>query len=173
MKQTLLAILLALGMASPVCADGMNQVVSPTTVNPAWTVTVFNDTGSAVTSRSVVSWDDDDTDFSNSMYPYVITVTTTDDPHIAGVMLTNSCPDQALCDIQVYGPAIVRVADATDNTAVDTLISTSSVAGQAGDYGAGDNTSYLGQYIGDATDLGSGGATDNALGRVFINIGSR
>lgn len=170
MKTLVLAILLTLGMASGVSADAIKTTVSPTTPNPEWTVTVFNDTGSAVTSGSVVSWDDDDTDFSQSRYPYVTTVTTADDPYVAGVMLTGSCPDQSLCEIQVYGPAVVRVADATDNTAADTLISTSSVAGQVGDYAPAANTCALGMYIGDATDLGSGGGVDNTLGRVFINI---
>lgn len=169
MTKLFLAILLTLGMAAPVFADGIKQVVSPTDINPQWMVTAFNDTGSTVTSRSVVSWDDDDTDFSVSLLPYFTTVTTADDPYIAGVTLTD-CLDQQLCDIQVYGPAVVRVADATDNTAVDTLVSTSSVAGQAGDYGPAANTCALGTYIIDATALGSGGAADNTLGRVFINI---
>ena len=169
-KRILLAVLLTLGMAASASADAIKTTVGPTTPNPEWTVTVFNDTGSAVTSRSVVAWDDDDTDFSQSRYPYLTTSTTVDDPYVAGVMLTDSCPDQALCEVQVYGPAVVLVADSSDNTAADTLISTSATAGQAGDYAPAANTCALGMYIGDATDLGSGGGANNTLGRVFVNI---
>ena len=166
MRNVFLALALLLAGSGVVWADGINTVVNATTVNPQWTTTVFNDTGSAVTSGSVVAWDDDDTDFSTTMYPYVITTTTADDPYTAGVMLTGSCPDQALCEIIRYGPANVRVADGTDNTTVDTLVGTSTVAGMIGDYATGADTCALGTYIIDV----SGGGIDGGQGRVFVNI---
>lgn len=162
----LFGLLLALAGSRVVWADGMNQVVSATTVNPQWTVTVFNDNGSAIPSYAVVAWDDDDTDFSTSMYPYIISATTADDPYTAGVMITPSCPDQALCEIQVYGPSNVLLADATDNSTVDQLIGASTVSGQAGDYATGADTCALGTLIEATTGSGS----DHGLGRVFINI---
>ena len=169
MKRLLLAALLALGVASPAWAMQCQTVQGPTSLYRC-TQTVFNDTGSAVTSGSVVNWDDDDTDFSTSGYPYVITTTTADDPYTAGVMLTESCADQSLCEIIVRGVAVTRIADSTDDSAVDTLVGNSTVAGEAGDYATGANTCALGTLIAFAEGLGSGGGTDNALARVFVDI---
>lgn len=166
MRKFLLAILLMLGMANAVYADGMNSAVGPTTINPRWTVSVFNDNGSAITSGSVVAWDDDDTDFSTSNYPYITTTTTADDPYTAGVMLTGSCADQTVCEISVYGPTMTRIADSTDNATVDTLVGATTVAGQAGDYATGADTCALGTLV----DFDGGDGVDNALGTVFVNI---
>src|SRR3990167_3271214 len=117
MKTLLMAVLLALGMASNAWARNCPQVVSSTT--PYFcTETVFNDNGATIVSGYTVSWDDDDTDFSTSGYPYVITTTTADDPYTAGVMLRD-CPDQSLCEIVVYGSTDVVVDDASDDAAVD------------------------------------------------------
>ena len=164
-KSLVLALLLTLGMASNVWAWNCNQVVGSTTVDRC-TATVFNDTGSAVTSASVVAWDDDDTDFSTTHYPYITTTTTADDPYTAGVMLTGSCADQSLCEIVVYGPATVRIADSSDNATVDTLVGNSTVAGQAGDYATGADTCALGTLI----DFDGDDGNDNALGSVFVDI---
>ena len=165
MKRLLALTILLLGMATPVFADGMQQVVSSTTTNPRWTVTVFNDSGSALTSSSVVVWDNDDTEFDRSGYPYVTTTTSADSPWTAGVTLTPSCPDQGLCEIVVYGPAQTLVAYSTDNAAEDTLVGTTTVAGQAGDYGTGANTCALGM---DMEDLGA--VSDCELHWVFVNV---
>lgn len=166
MKKFALAILLALAGSASAFADGMNQVVSATTVNPRWTVTVFNDTGSAITSGSVVTWDDDDTDLSTSGYPYIVTSTTADDPFTAGVMLTGSCADQTLCEIQVYGPVDVLANDSSDAVAVDTLVGTTTTAGRIGDFtGGNDDTAYLGWA------LEAGNAVDGSLIKVWVNIG--
>lgn len=166
MKQRMvLAILLTLGMAGTAWAMDCPQTVSPTTLYQC-TQTVFNDSGAAITSRSVVSWDQDDTDFSSTGYPYILPTSTADDPYTAGVMLTGSCPDQALCTIVVHGLTTVLVADATDNATVDTLVGGSTVSGQAGDYATGANTCALGTLVAiDGTD-----ALDGVLARMWVNV---
>lgn len=166
MKKLWLAILLTLGMAGVAGAEQCPNVVSGTTTYTCIT-TVFNDTGSAVTSGAIVVWDSGDTDFNTTGYPYVITSTTADDPYTAGVMQTGSCADQTLCTIVTRGFTEVLIANSTDDTAEDTLIGTSTVAGQAGDYATGANTCALGVL----TSYVSGDiASNNLLGRVFVDI---
>ena len=160
-----IALLLTLGGMPLAFADGLNNVVDGTTENPKWTVTVFNDTGSAVTSGSVMIWDNDDTEFDRTGYPYVTTTTTADSPWTAGVMKTGSCADQQLCEIQVYGPTLTRMDDSTDASAEDTLVGTSTIAGQAGDYGTGANTCALGMLMEDTIPS----ANDNELSWVFVD----
>ena len=166
MKKLLLAVLLTLGGISSVWAEDCPRVVSSDTAQVC-TEIVFNDTGSALTSGSVVAWDDDDTDFSTFGRPYVTSTTTADDPYTAGVILDNSCPDQALCTIVTRGLTNVLIANSTDDTAVDTQVGATTVAGQAGDYGTGANTCMLGTlvsyHIGDT-------AQDGILARVFVDI---
>lgn len=148
MTAWLLALLLTLGSVSVAYADGMNQVVSSTTRNPNWTVTVFNDSGSSITSGEVVIWDSGDTEFDRSGYPYVLTTTTADSPWVAGVVSEGmTCPDQTLCEIVVYGPTIAKIADATDAVTDNTLVSTSTVDGEVGDYTAAANTCALGTLM--------------------------
>lgn len=143
MKRILLGLILALAGMSPVWADGYVESVGPTTTSPRLTLTVFNDSGAALTSGTVVIWDNDDTEFDRSGYPYVTTTTTADDPWTAGVTIEGSCPDQALCSIVAYGPARTNINTA-DTIAEDTLLGTDTTAGTAGDYGTGANTCTLG-----------------------------
>ena len=136
-----LAILLLLGMASTVWADGMPQVVGSTT-QASWTMTVYNDSGGTLVSGAPVVWDTDDTEYDNTGYRYITTTATADDIDTAGVMLTGSCPDQQLCEIVVKGWAATRVSVAT--LTEDTLVSTSTTASSIGDATAGNNVCYLG-----------------------------
>ena len=148
MRNFLLACALVLAAQGVVFADGMNQVVSSTTVNPEWQVVVFNDSGSSIVSGEIVTWDVGDTEWERSGYPYVTTTTTTDSPAVAGVVASGlDCPDQSLCSIVVYGPTIAKIADATDAVGDATLVSTSSVDGQVGDYTAAANTCALGMLM--------------------------
>lgn len=166
MRKFLAVIALLLVGSGVAWADGMNQVVDSTTANPNWTVIVFNDSGSNLTSGTVVAWDNDDTEFDRSGYPYVSTTTTADSPWTAGVMKTGACPDQQLCEMQVYGPIQTRIADSTDASAEDTLVGSSTVAGQAGDYGTGANTCAVGVLMEDLI----GSANDNEYAWVFVHI---
>jgi len=130
------AIALIVGMASPSWAINCPRTSGPTT-SFACTQTVFNDSGSDLTSGSVVIWDNDDTEFDRSGYPYVTTTTTADHPWVAGITTNPNCLDQTLCEIVVYGFAWARVADSTTAATEDDLVGTSTVAGQLGDYTAG------------------------------------
>ena len=166
MKKLLLATLLVLGGVSSVWAENCPMVQSNETALVC-TEVVFNDTGSALTSGSVVAWDDDDTDFSTSGRPYVTSTTTADDPYTAGVIQDASCADQTLCTIVTRGLTNVLIGNSTDDTAVDTQVGATTVAGMAGDYGTGANTCMLGTlvsyHIGDT-------AQDGILARVFVDI---
>ena len=168
MKKLLaLTILLTLGMGSSVWAEHCPEVVSSETAYVC-TQEVFNDSGSTLTSGTVVVWDQADTDFNTSGRPYVIATTTADDPWTAGVMLTGSCPDQQLCEMVTRGITRVRIANSTDDTAVDTQVGATTVSGQAGDYATGANTCMLGTLVDyvNGIDL----ANDNLEARVFIDI---
>ena len=166
MKKCLVLLGLAWTLAGGTAwADGLNQLVTSTTTNPHQTAIVFNDSGSTLTSGTVVAWDNDDTEFDDSGYPYVSTTTTADSPWTAGVMLTGACPDQQLCEIVVYGPAPTLCADAADAVAEDTLVGTSATAGQCGDYGTGANTCALGMLTED-----DGASANGEVDMVFVNV---
>jgi len=166
-KMLVLSILLVLGMAPSAWAWVCNPVSSSTTVAQCLQ-TVFNNTGASVTSGSVMAWDDDTTNFSTSLAPFVISAVTVDDPYTAGVMLTGTCADQTLCDIVVWGPAVTRIADSSDNATVDTLVGASTTSGQAGDFAAGANTCALGMLIVFNAEATQG--NDNIRGNVFVNV---
>lgn len=135
----LLASVFMLASGASVWADSMPTVVDATTLART-TRTVFNDSGGALTSGSLVVWDNDDTEFDRNGYPYVTTVSGgngTTSIWAAGITTTASCPDQALCEIVTEGPVIARVAHSTQAAVEDTTVSTSSVAGQVGDWDGG------------------------------------
>lgn len=162
---SVVGLILAFGWMGSVYADGIQQVVTNTLANPRWTVTVFNDSGATQTSGTVVVWDNDDTEFDRSGFPYVDVTTTVDSPWTAGVMLTGSCLDQSLCEIVVYGPVQTLVADSSDNASEDTLVGTSATSGQAGDYGPAANTCALGMDMEDVA-----GTANGELHWVFVNV---
>ena len=168
--RTLLAVFALLLAGSGVAwADGFTQVVGSTTVATR-TRTVFNDSGSSITSGEIVVWDNDDTEFDRTGYPYVTTTTSTDSPWVAGVVVDGAtCADQGLCEIVVEGMAIVKVADATDAAVEDTLLSTSAVDGQAGDWGNGDDTCFLGQ-VAELRDVGDLLDTNRDGSRLWVNV---
>ena len=167
--RTLLAVFALLLAGSGVAwADGMQQVVNADSRSPVWTVTVFNDSGSTLTSGDVVVWDQADSDFTTDGNPYVTTSTTADDPWTAGVMQTGSCPNQQLCEIIVYGIAEhVLIDDLTDAAPVDTAVGISPTnAGNVSSYASGADTCMLGIVL----DMEATDGVDNAPARVFVNV---
>lgn len=166
MKKFLLAALISLVGVGNVWAEDCPQVVASDT-SFVCTEVVFNDSGSTLTSGTTVVWDQADTDFNTSGRPYVITSTTADDPWTAGVIQNASCADQTLCTIVTRGIVQLLLANSTDDSAVDTLIGTSTVAGQAGDYATGANTCALGRLV---DFVYTESATDGILGRVFVDV---
>ena len=167
-----LAVALALlGLTGTVWADSYMRVQDGSTLGPRLTVTVFNDSGSTLTSGAVVVWDNDDTEFDRTGYPYVTTTTGADSPWVAGVMLNDSCPDQTLCEIGVYGPTRTNMRG---TYAEDTLVGTQTTAGTADDYGTGANTCALGMLMEDR-NLDTGGACSTNANitcpeMVFVNV---
>ena len=171
MKKLLLALLLAMAGSGVVWADGIPQVVDSTTTARRTRI-VFNDTGSTVTSFSVVLWDNDDTEFDRSGYPYVTTGTTADSVWVAGVTI-NDIPDQQLGEIVVEGPAITRIAGSSDNATEDLLVASSATVGQAGDFGPAANTCSLGTLM-EAREAVTGATTslgvNNTPEWVYVHI---
>ena len=168
---TALTILLTLGMASSAFADGFTQVVGPTT-NATRTRTVFNDSGSSIVSGEIVVWQNDGAgfEFDRSGFPYVETTTSTDSPWIAGIVaVSQNCPDQQMCEIVVEGPAIAKIAHETDAITEDNLVSTSSVDGQVGDWGNGDDTCFVGMAM-ELRDVDSGTIYTHDGLRMWINV---
>ena len=174
MRKLLVLAILLMGMATPVFADGMTATVGSTTLARTTRI-VFNDSGGALTSGSVVIWDNDGAgfEFDRNGYPYVTTTATDDFIWTAGVTTNGSCPDQALCEIVTEGPAITRIAQSTDAVTEDQLVGTTS-AGEAGAYTTGNNLCALGvamelrqAFTGATTGLG---ATDNVPMWVFVRI---
>ena len=176
-RASVLAVLLMLGMATvgkvtPVYADAQLGGVDATTQAPHDTRVVFNDSGSEIVSGEIVIWDSGDTEFDRSGYPYVLTTTSVDSPWVAGVVDAGQrCPDQSLCVIVTYGPVIAKVADATDALVDNTLVSSSSVDGQVGDYTAAANTCALGRAmeLRDVDNLADTGR-DGSRMWVFVDI---
>ncbi len=143
MRKLLAVLALLLAGSGVAFADSILQTVGSTTSGAGrLTATVFNDSGSALTSGQVVVWDHDDTEYDGRGYPQVTTTATADDEHTAGVVLNGSCPDQALCEIVTRGWASARTAAST--LTEDTVVSTSTTAGNIGDATAGNNKCYLG-----------------------------
>ena len=162
-----LALLLAGSgvVGQSVWADSYLRVQDGATAGPRMTVTVFNDQGAALTSGNVVVWDSADTDFSTTMYPYVILSTTVDDPWTAGVVLSGTIPDQQLGEIVIFGPAPTLCADSSDAIAVNTLVATSATSGQCGDFAPGANLCSLGMAMQD-----TGGASNGEINNVFVDV---
>lgn len=173
-SSALLAVLFTLGMASSVWAACPN-VVNATTPYTC-TQTVYNDSGSDLTSGSVVIWQNDGAgnEFDQLGNPYVTTTTSEDDDWVAGVLEDNLCRDASLCSMVYHGWTYTRIRDSSDAVAEDTLVATSASAGLAGDYAPADNTCSLGLMVElrdrwTGTDVNS----DFAVYPVWVNINCR
>lgn len=165
MKHLMLAVLLTLGMASTASAMNCPQLVD-TTTEYACTEVVYND-GTALASGVLVIYDNDDTELDRTGYPYVTTTTSADSDWVAGVTTFSGCPANSLCSIVVRGFAWTQVADATDAVAEDTLVSSSTVAGMAGDYAPAANTCAIGTVLESIAFPAANGGDSNADGQLF------
>ena len=173
MKKLLLAAILVMGMAGNVWAGGMQGVGGSTTL-PRITMTVYNDSGSDLTSGTVVVWDNDDTEFDQTLYPYVTTTTTNGSPYTAGVTLDSTCLSANTCEIVVYGPVMVR-SEPTGTLAEDVTVATSANnAGMVQDWDGGAGECSLGVAMsvladGTGTSCETSGTTNCNI-PVFVNI---
>lgn len=141
----LVAILFIAGIAN---AAGIPTVVDPENGPEVWTQEVFNDSGSALTSGSIVVWDYTDSDMFDLdlRKAYVTTTTTIDDIAVAGITVTPSIPNQSVGAIAIYGPV---KAKATGTVTAGLALSTSATAGVLGPYS---NTSNDDAVVGFSVD---------------------
>jgi hypothetical protein len=94
---------------------------------------VFNNSGAALTSGSVVIWDTAAGTNANNLGAYVTTTTATDSNLAAGVVHSDSIPNGGVGTAQIYGARRVLTANSTDRpTSAGTAVGTSAVAGNAG-----------------------------------------
>ena len=172
MKRLLAVLALLLAGSGVVFADGVPIVVGNTT-QAVWTRVVFNDSGGALTSGSVVVWDNDDTEFDRSGYPYVTTSTGSDSIYTAGVISDPNCLDQTLCNMVVSGPTRVRISGSANGAAEDIFVGTSSTAGEADDYDEAASSCALGIIL-ENRDVDTGATctttANNCPAMVFVNI---
>ena len=134
MFSALLAALLVLGAVSGAYATQISSDGDRGDANRILTA-VLNDSGTDLTSGSVVIWDTDSGDpVDSGLGAYVTTTTTADSNLAAGVTVSNTILDQQVGTICVYGPVYALHAFATDGgtDTVGTAVGTTTVAGQYG-----------------------------------------
>ena len=181
MKKIIISLLAVLFIAGTVYAAGIPTAVSPKTSPEVWTVEVYNNYTSALTSGTAVVWDcaSDTTDASFAYRTmWVTTTTTNDDINFAGIVVDSSIPAATEGTIAIWGPVYALVADSTDAVTADHLVGTANgVRGQLGDGDSADNTATAGWCIyaaGVAVAYGGYGSTDgvdNIMIPVFIDKG--
>jgi hypothetical protein len=163
----ILALLFSFGVAN---AAGIPTVTDPQNGPEVWTVEVYNDSGSDLTSGSVVVWDLTDTDMSaiNSRKMYVTTASGADDVAVAGVVVDPELSSGTVGTIAIWGPvAVVEETAGSMNAA--TLVAAAATAGKGTDYGGGGaDEAILGVCCVDNTNPLYGGGTNIAV--VFVDI---
>lgn len=160
----LLAILSFSGIAF---GASIPSVVSPADGPEVWTVEVYNDSGSALTSGSIVVWDYTDTDMSSiaNRKMYVTTTTTVDDVACAGIVVSPSIAAGDVGAIAIYGPVPCRV---TGTVTAGLGLATSATAGVVGPYSNTSNDdAAVGMSVAATTSSNLGGGGD--IGIVFVN----
>src|SRR3990167_5749835 len=151
----ILALLLTIGVAN-VYAAGIPVGVDPANSPEIWTMEVYNDSGSTLSSGAVVVWDYTDSD----MYDldlrkmYITTSATADDIATDGVIVTPSCVNGDICSMAIFGPVAVRL-----NSASGSLIT-------AGDLVGIDAAGKAGDFAGGAADVATLGCTRSEERRV-------
>ena len=162
-----LALLLTVGVAN---AAGIPLGVDPASGPEIWTQVVYNDSGSALTSGTVVIWDYTDSDMYDldDRKAYVTTTTTVDDIAVAGVVVSPSIAAGDVGAICIYGPVRALTASGATVTA-GTAIGTSATAGRVGSYSNTSNDDAVVGWSVDANTLvdSSEGGTDLMV--LFVN----
>jgi hypothetical protein len=160
-----LALLLACGSAF---AAGIPLGVDPGSGPEVWTQEVYNDSGSTLTSGSVVIWDYTDSDMFDldDRKAYITTTTTADDISVAGVMVTPSCANGDACAIAIYGPVRAR---ATGTVTAGLAIGTSTTAGVVTGYAnTGTDDAAVGWSV-DANTLADSATGGTDIMVLFVN----
>jgi len=170
--KNLLVVLAILSFTGIAYGAGIPTAVDPQNGPEVWTQEVFNDSGSTLSSGTVVIWDYTDTDMSaiSSRKMYVTTTTTVDDIAVAGVIVDDSLINQEVGTIAIYGPVKVRstMSGGSGTCTAGAGVGTSATAGKIGLYantGADDAT--LGFSIVATSDPTLGGGNDLPI--IFVN----
>jgi len=163
-KISILAILFMLGIASIALAAGIPLAADPKNLPEIWTQEVYNDSGSDLTSGSVVVWDYTDSDMYDLdlRKSYITTTTTADNIAVAGVTVTPTCVAGSECAIAIYGPV---KAKATGTVTAGLAIGTSTTAGSVTGYA---NTSTDDAVVGWSVDADT--AADSPEGGTDIMV---
>ena len=156
-----LALLLTMGVAN---AAGIPLGVDPSEGPEIWTQQVYNDSGSTLTSGTVVVWDYTDSDMYDLdlRRAYVTTTTTADNIAVAGVSVTPSWANGDVGSICIYGPVRAR---ATGTVTAGLAIGTSGTAGVVTGYA---NTSTDDAVVGWSVDADT--LADSAEGGPTIMV---
>lgn len=172
---SILAFLFLVGIAN---AAGIPTGADPQNAPEVWTMSVYNNNATDLTSGSVVVWAmSSDTTDTNYAYRtmWVDDTVTADDINVAGVVLNDTCVAKNTCTIAVYGPVYAVANDSTDAVTADNVVGTTTTAGRIGGAAAGANSGILGWAISSsAIDKAYGGyggtaANDNVMIPVFVN----
>src|SRR3990167_4679959 len=167
MKKFLLSftlIALLLGLSRNAYSSGIPLATDPTNTPEIWTQEVYNDSGSDLTSGSVVVWDYTDSDMYDLdlRKSYITTTTTADNIAVAGVTVTPTCVAGSECAIAIYGPV---KAKATGTVTAGLAIGTSTTAGSVTGYA---NTSTDDAVVGWSVDADT--AADSPEGGTDIMV---
>ncbi len=180
MKKLLLSLLAVLLLTGTVYAAGIPLAADPLNYPEVWTQEVYNNSGSALTSGTVVMWDcvSDSTDASFAYRTMWITTSqTAEDINTAGVVIDPSIPASTEGTIAIYGPVYTICSDSGDAlTANDEVGSSATAAGTAGHAATASGGATLGWCIYGipvSTSYGGYGGTDACNGTmlpIFVNI---
>lgn len=167
-------------MAGIANAAGIPIATDPANAPEIWTVEVYNDSSSALTSGTVVEWDMDN-DTTDASYAYrtmwVEIGSTADDILVAGVVVDDSIAANSVGTIAIWGPVYAKCADSTDAVTAAQSVAISAVAGQAGQScAAAVNKGILGFCIYAAPVSSAYGGYDATDGQdgimlpIFVNV---
>jgi len=175
-----LVALLVLGLSGISYAAGIPIASDPKNAAEIWTQQVYNNSGSDLTSGTVVVWDMD-ADTTDASYAYrtgwVNTTTTADDVLVAGVVVDPTLKTASVGTISVYGPTYVRTADSSDAVTAADLVGTFTTAGLCGDFGGSnaDNASlgfciYASPVSTSYGGYGESDGQDGVMIPIFVDI---
>lgn len=173
----ILALLFTMGVAN---AASIPLVSDPKNQPEIWTMEVYNNQGSALTSGYVVSWDNEgDTTDSNYAYRtmWVTLPAIRDDVQVAGIVVDDTIPTGSIGTIAIFGPVYALVLDSTAAVTAADLVSAYDTTGKVGDFGgAGADEAVLGYCISASpVAIAYGGyagadGQDNIMLPIFVDI---
>ncbi len=133
---SLIAALALAGAVSPAFATTISSDGNRGAANQIRTA-VFNDSGSTLTSGTVVIWDTGTDETDAQLGAYINTTTSADSNLVAGVTTSPSMLNQGVGTIVVYGPIQALFAASTDGGTKTAGTAVGTANGVAGQFGTG------------------------------------